>query len=231
MIRLGGTDGAHPLLKDSQTGAVIFRRSDGIDCAVAGWLSSQIGLVVASGAAGGIYPGVIGFNSSSNNLAGGASDADTYFTRQSSNVMQFDRDVDADADDYTLKSADGITGTNRSGGDLTLASGNATGTGTSAVIISTPASGATGTTARTAAERLRVNSSGVSVTGGAIISQLSGAAPALVWAAAHGELGLGLGGQPNVPDPSGVTSAEDVEARAAINAILSQLEALGLFTP
>jgi hypothetical protein len=174
MIRLGGTDGAHALLKDSTTGAFIFRRSDGIDCAVAGWLTTQLGLVVASGAAGGIYPGVIGFNSTTNNMSGGNADADTYFTRQAVNVMQFDRDVDANADDYTLKSPDGITGTDRSGGDLTLASGDSTGAGTSAVIISTPAAGSTGTTTRAAAERVRISSAGIQINSGPIWSSGTG---------------------------------------------------------
>jgi hypothetical protein len=182
MLRLGGTDGAHPLLKDSGAGGFIFRRSDGIDCAVAGWLNTQLGVVVASGAAGGAYPGVIGFNGTSNNMSGGNGDADTYFTRQAVNVIQLDRDVNADADDYTFKVADGITGTDRSGGDLTLASGDSTGSGSSVIILSTPAAGSTGTTARTAAERVRISSAGIRINSGPIWSSGTGSPEGVVTA-------------------------------------------------
>ena len=89
---------------------------------------------------------------------------DIIMTRQAAGVLQFGYDTNGSPTNQTLKSHDGITGTDRSGANLTLASGDATGTGTSDVIVSTPAAGASGTTARTAAERMRVTSANVTFT-------------------------------------------------------------------
>lgn len=86
---------------------------------------------------------------------------DTHITRESAAVLQLGQDVNGNAVDQVIKAADGITGTNRNGGDLTMASGNSTGTGTSAVTFKTPAAGSTGTTAHAAVERLRIDSTGV----------------------------------------------------------------------
>jgi hypothetical protein len=89
-------------------------------------------------------------------------------------IVQAGADTNADATDQTFKAADGITGTDRSGGDMTLASGRGTGAGAvSAVIISTPTVLSTGTTAQTNFERMRVNSSGVTIgSGGSAISKV-----------------------------------------------------------
>jgi hypothetical protein len=89
-------------------------------------------------------------------------------------IVQAGADTNADATDQTFKAADGITGTDRSGGDMTLASGRGTGAGAvSAVIISTPTVLSTGTTAQTNSERMRVNSSGVTIgSGGSAISKV-----------------------------------------------------------
>jgi hypothetical protein len=106
----------------------------------------------------------------------------TYLAQQSTNVIQFDADTNANADDYTLKSPDGITGTDRSGGDLTLASGDSTGSGTSAVIISAPAAGSTGTTTRTAIERVRISSAGIQLNGGPIWASGTGSPEGVVTA-------------------------------------------------
>lgn len=89
---------------------------------------------------------------------------DTMLMRDSAAVIQLGADANADATDQMLKAADGITGTDRNGGDLTLGSGNSTGTGTSAVYIHTPAAGSTGTTARTAAQRVKIDSANVTFT-------------------------------------------------------------------
>jgi len=87
--------------------------------------------------------------------------SDTYVARKAAATLQVGQDVNADAADQVIKAADGVTGTNRNGGDLTMASGNSTGTGTSAVTVKTPAAGSSGTTAHTAVERLRIDSTGV----------------------------------------------------------------------
>ena len=86
---------------------------------------------------------------------------DTYLTRESAAVIQLGLDVNGDAVDQTIKSADGITGTNRNGGDLILASGNSTGNGSSSVIFKAPVLGGGGTTARTAVEIARITGEGM----------------------------------------------------------------------
>jgi len=107
-------------------------------------------------------PGVSGWNGLALSAAGVLDwNNDTFMSRESAAVVQYGADVNGDAVDQTVKAADGITGTNKNGGDLTLSSGNSTGTGTSAVVVKTPAAGASGTTARTAVERLRIDSTGV----------------------------------------------------------------------
>lgn len=87
--------------------------------------------------------------------------SDAYVSREAAAVLQLGADVNGDAVDQTVKAADGITGTDRNGGDLTLSSGNSTGAGASAVIFKAPVAGSSGTTARTAVERGRVDSNGV----------------------------------------------------------------------
>ncbi len=107
---------------------------------------------------------VTGGLSSTNRAYPFALGGDVILVGDAAAVLQHGSDANANATDQTIKAADGITGTDRDGADLTIASGNSTGTGTSAVIISTPAAGSTGTTARTAAERLRVTSANVTFT-------------------------------------------------------------------
>jgi hypothetical protein len=106
----------------------------------------------------------------------------TYLAQQSTNVIQFDADTNANADDYTLKSPDGITGTDRSGGDLTLSSGDSTGSGSAVIILSTSAAGSTGTTTRTAAERVRISSAGIQLNSGPIWASGTGSPEGVVTA-------------------------------------------------
>lgn len=89
-------------------------------------------------------------------------------------IVQAGADTNADATDQIFKSADGITGTDRSGADLTLASGRGTGAGAaSALIFSTPSALSTGTTAQTLTERARITSAGLSIgSGGAAVSRI-----------------------------------------------------------
>jgi hypothetical protein len=89
--------------------------------------------------------------------------------------LQVGQDANADATDQTFKSADGITGTDRSGADLTLASGRGTGAGAaSALIFSTPSALSTGTTAQSLTERARITSAGLTIgsSGGSAISRV-----------------------------------------------------------
>ena len=79
-------------------------------------------------------------------------------------TMQLGLDASANhGTDYTVKVSDG-NGTDKDGGDLTIASGNSTGSGTSAVIFNTPAAGASSATVRPAAERMRITSENVTFT-------------------------------------------------------------------
>lgn len=87
--------------------------------------------------------------------------SDAYVSREAAAVLQLGADVNGDAVDQTVKAADGITGTDRNGGDLNLSSGNSTGSGSSAVVFKAPVAGSTGTTAHTAVERGRVDSKGI----------------------------------------------------------------------
>jgi hypothetical protein len=80
MLRLGGSDVNHALLKDAQTaGGIIFRGSGGlVDFACVGRMGDgSTGVTVAN------YNGLgrIGFNSTSNVMAGGNSAADAFFQR------------------------------------------------------------------------------------------------------------------------------------------------------
>jgi len=104
----------------------------------------------------------------------------TFLSRDSDAAWQVGEDLNGDAIDQVFKAADGITGADRNGADLTIRSGNSTGTGTSAVIISTPAAGSTGTTARTAAERIRISSAGLTIGSGTAVSKLKHGTATLV---------------------------------------------------
>ena len=79
-----------------------------------------------------------------------------------------------DAVDQTIRAADGITGTNVSGGDLSLSSGYSTGNTASAVIIKVPTAGTSGTTGNVAAEVARFTSAGLSLTVGVYSGNGSG---------------------------------------------------------
>lgn len=103
---------------------------------------------------------------------GGAHTTDLWLEREAAAIAQLGSDANGSPTNQTLKAHDGITGTDQNGANLTLASGNSTGTGTSAIIFSTPAAGSTGTTARTASERVRISSAGITIGSGSAISKV-----------------------------------------------------------
>jgi hypothetical protein len=81
-------------------------------------------------------------------------------------TLQLGADVNGAAVSQTLQAANGITGTDKTGGSLTLNSGKGTGAGAvSQVLIGTPTVGASGTTAQTITTRVTIDSSGVKATG------------------------------------------------------------------
>lgn len=99
------------------------------------------------------------FSSASGVIAwGGESQVQRYGT--ASWKWNYDQNA-ANPTDVIHKSASGITGTDRNGADFIIESGDSTGTGTSDIIFKTPTAGSTGTTARVAAEKFRVNSTAV----------------------------------------------------------------------
>jgi len=91
--------------------------------------------------------------------------SDTRMTRESAAVIQLGSDVNGAAVSQTVKAPDGITGTDRTGGNLTVGPGNGTGAGAvSAFIVATPTVLGSGTTAQTWTTRLTVTSAGAVAT-------------------------------------------------------------------
>ncbi len=77
-------------------------------------------------------------------------------------TMQMGANVNGAAVNQTIQAANGITGTDKTGGNFTFASGKGTGAGTvSTLIFQTPTVGSTGTTAQSLATRLTLDSAGV----------------------------------------------------------------------
>lgn len=93
---------------------------------------------------------------------------------ESSGVLQLGQDLSSDAADMVFKSPDAFGATDKSGGDMHLKSGLGTGAGAvSALIFSTPAVLASGTTSQSYTERARINSSGLAIgSGGSAISKV-----------------------------------------------------------
>ena len=161
MLRIGGADGAHALLKDSGTGGIIFRRSDGIDSAVIGHLNNQIGLCVAASAFGGAVPGVIGFNGATSFLSGGNSVADAFFQRGGAAACIQMGSTSATPVNQLFIGPSG-SGTNIVGGKLSIGPGKSTGNATPAtLVLQGTAAGSSGTTAQTLVDVLTVVREGV----------------------------------------------------------------------
>jgi hypothetical protein len=159
MLRFGGTDANHPLLKDAQTaGGIIFRGSGGLaDFACIGRMGdSSTGVTVAN------YNGNgrIGFNASALNMAGGNSVADAFFQRAAAAAIQMGANS-ATPIDQTFKGPNG-SGTNIAGGDIRIAPGQSTGSATPAtVVLQGTAAGSSGSTAQTLVDVLTVVREGV----------------------------------------------------------------------
>jgi len=115
--------------------------------------------------AGGVAAGsdkTIGFSSTTN--AGVA--ADTFFARGgAAATMQLGADLNGAAISQTLQACNGITGSDKSGGSLTLNSGKGTGAGTvSQVLIGTPTALGSGTTAQSITTRVTIDVNGLKAT-------------------------------------------------------------------
>ncbi len=96
----------------------------------------------------------IGFQSGTYNTTGLP---DAFFARDGAAAIQLGADVNGAPTNQTLKAHDGITGTDRIGANLTLASGNGTGAGAGSQLnLNAPIALATGTTAQTSQNRVTV---------------------------------------------------------------------------
>lgn len=156
---------------------------------------------------------------------------DTFINRPAAATIQFGQNVNGSAVSQQLQVANGITGTDRTGGNFTVASGKGTGAGAvSALIFQTPTVLASGTTAQSLATRLTINSSGLTIAD-AMNVILNATTGTQIATATTQKLGF-YGATPivqgaSVADASG-GAVIDAEARTAINALISRIEATGL---
>jgi len=91
---------------------------------------------------------------------------DTLFRREGASILQFNDDANAAIAAFTIKNADGITGTDKAGGDFIVAAGRGTGAGAPGTLIfQTSAALGSGTTAQTLATRLIIGATGAATFG------------------------------------------------------------------
>jgi len=121
-------------------------------------IAGNVSLIVGSTSV--LLPGLpLGF------CAGGASTADLIVARSAAAVLQLGADFNGAAISQTLQAANGITGTNTTGGNFILASGKGTGSGAvSSLIFQTPTATGSGTTAQALATRASISQTGLSAT-------------------------------------------------------------------
>lgn len=110
----------------------------------------------------------------------GTGTGDLYLLRASAAVLQMGQDINGAAVSQTIQACNGITGTDKTGGNLTVASGKGTGAGAvSSLIFQTPTVLTTGTTAQSLATRLTIvegsitQSTGTNLIGGANFHQMT----------------------------------------------------------
>jgi hypothetical protein len=138
----------------------------------------------------------LGWSSLTNNAT---ASPDAFFIRGgAAATIQLGADVNGAAVSQTLQACNGITGTDKTGGNLTLASGKGTGAGAvSSLIFQTPTVLASGTTAQSLATRLTLSSAGATFTGG--LTALGGAVFLTTSSALTDGVGAGAGTITNAP--------------------------------
>jgi len=163
MVRIGGSDGAHVLLKDSATGGVIVRRSDSHDLVALGWMGNgTTGVTIAAGS----DQGCLGFNGTNNVMGGGNSAADAFFKRAGAAAAIQMGANSATPIDQIFKGPNG-SGTNIAGGDIRIAPGQSTGNATPAtVVLQGTGAGESSTTAQTLVDLLTVGDGLVKIESG-----------------------------------------------------------------
>lgn len=152
---------------------------------------------------------------------------DVILSREGVAILQMGLDVNGAAVSQTLKAADGITGTDRTGGSFTFASGRGTGAGAaSALIFQTPTLLTTGTTAQSLATRLTIAEGSLT---------LADATNIVVNATTGTKIGTAttqkIGFYNATPIVQGASVADATDAATAItqlNALISRIEATGL---
>jgi hypothetical protein len=113
-------------------------------------------------------------------------------------TIQMGADLNGAAISQVFQACNGITGTDKTGGNLTLASGKGTGAGAvSSLIFQTPTVLASGTTAQSLATRLTLSSAGATFTGG--LTALGGAVFLTTSSALTDGVGAGAGTITNAP--------------------------------
>ncbi len=113
------------------------------------------GLVIANGLA-------LGFNASNATTA-----PDAFMVRAGAAAIQYGADVNGAAASQILQACNGITGTDKTGGNFTFASGKGTGAGAvSSLIFQTPTLLVSGSTAQSLTTRLTISVNGIAQTAG-----------------------------------------------------------------
>ncbi len=157
---------------------------------------------------------------------------DTILTRGgAAATIQMGADVNGAAVNQTLQAANGITGTDKTGGNLTVASGKGTGAGAvSSLIFSTPTVLGSGTTAQSLAARLTLTST-TATWADALDFVFNATTGTKIGTATTQKLAF----YNATPIVQGASVADatggaiiDAEARTAINALISRIEATGL---
>jgi len=161
---------AGSLIERWQTGGVnmLSIRKDGYLAVNAG--TSEFAIETALGGyqtkfyvAGGLAVTLDGINVTSNGTGAAFGwNGDVWLKRVAAASVQFGFDVNGAAVAQTLSACNGITGTDTTGGNFTIASGKGTGAGAvSSLIFQTPTVLTTGTTAQTLTTRLTISSASV----------------------------------------------------------------------
>ena len=175
MLRLGGSDANHALLKDAQTaGGIIFRGSGGLgDFACVGRMGDgNTGVTVAN------FNGLgrIGFNATALNMGGGNSAADAFFQRGGA-AASIQMGATSATPVNQLFTGPSGTGTNITGGKLSIGPGKSTGNATPAtVVLQGTAAGSSGATAQTLVDVLTITNSALVTLSSGVGLQLGNAA-------------------------------------------------------
>lgn len=167
-----------------------------------------------------LFRGATGIEIQSGTLGFGNA-ADVWLARSAAAVLQLGKDVNGAAVNQLLQAANGITGTDRTGGNFTLASGKGTGAGAvSSLIFQTPTVLGSGTTAQSLATRLTLNST--TLTFADALDVVLNATTGTKWGTATGQKQAWWGSTPVVQQVLATG------AGATVDNVITMLQTLGL---